>query len=73
MQLVCPSCGTKNRVPQVRFAKVGTEASPEAGALHRVHSIPGRVPFHRGQEAASRSDAMPAQDIVKWLRRQLVQ
>ena len=59
------------QMPQVRFAKVNTEASPKASARHRIHSIPSLVLFHRGQEVARSSGAMPAQGIVKWLRQQL--
>jgi thioredoxin 2 len=59
------------QVPQVRFAKVDTEASPKASVRHRIRSIPTMVLFHRGQEVARRSGAMPAGEIVNWLRQQL--
>lgn len=59
------------QLPQVRFAKVDTEASPKASVRLRIRSIPTMVLFHRGQEVARHSGAMPANEIVKWLRQQL--
>jgi thioredoxin 2 len=59
------------QMPQVRFAKVDTEAAPQTGARHRIQSIPTMVLFHHGREVARRSGAMPAGDIVKWVRSQL--
>ena len=58
-------------LPQVRFVKVDTEASPEAGACHHIRSIPTMALFRQGQEVARRSGAMPAADIVAWVRSQL--
>ncbi len=59
------------QLPQVRFAKVDTEASPKVSVRHRIRSIPTMVLFHRGQEVARRSGAMPANEIVNWVRQQL--
>jgi thioredoxin 2 len=38
---------------------------------HRIRSIPTMVLFHHGQEVARRSGAMPAAEIVAWVRSQL--
>lgn len=59
------------RLPEVRFAKVDTEASPKASVRHRIRSIPTMVLFHRGEEIARRSGAMPAAEIESWVRGQL--
>lgn len=56
------------QLPQVRFAKVDTEAAPKASMRHRIRSIPTLVLFHRGEEVARRSGAMSAQDLVRWVR-----
>jgi thioredoxin 2 len=55
----------------VRFAKVDTEAAPGASMRHRIRSIPTLVLFHHGQEIARRSGAVPASEIVTWVRSQL--
>lgn len=59
------------QMPQVRFAKVDTEAAPRASVRHRIRSIPTMVLFHRGQEIARRSGAMPAAEILNWVRSHL--
>lgn len=56
------------QLPQVRFAKVDTEAAPKASMRHRIRSIPTLVLFHKGEEVARRSGAMSAQDLVRWVR-----
>ena len=59
------------QLPDVRFAKVDTERSPQASVRHRIRSIPTMVLFHRGQEVARCSGALPAAGIVSWVRSQL--
>ena len=59
------------QLPEVRFAKVDTEASPRAGVRHRIRSIPTLVLFHRGEEMARHPGAMSTADIVAWVRSQL--
>lgn len=59
------------QMPQVRFAKVDTEASPQASVRNRIRSIPTMVLYHRGREVARRSGAMPAREIVRWVQAQL--
>ena len=53
--------------PRVRFAKVDTEASPQASVRNRIRSIPTMVLFHRGEEVARRSGAMPAAELLRWV------
>jgi len=59
------------QLPSVRLAKVDTERAPQASVRHRIRSIPTMVLFHRGKEVARRSGAMPAAEIVAWVRGQL--
>ncbi|HEY6512389.1 MAG TPA: thioredoxin TrxC [Burkholderiaceae bacterium] len=59
------------QLPGVRFAKVDTERSPQTSARHRIRSIPTMVLFHRGQEVARRSGALPTVAIVTWVQSQL--
>ncbi|MGE5118237.1 MAG: thioredoxin TrxC [Betaproteobacteria bacterium] len=59
------------QLPEVRFAKVDTEASPQASVRHRIRSIPTLVLFKGGQEVARRSGALPASEIVSWVRSQV--
>jgi thioredoxin 2 len=56
------------QVPQVRFAKVDTEAAQRVSAQHAIRSIPTMVLFRGGREVARRSGAMPAGEIVAWLQ-----
>jgi len=59
------------QLPGVRFAKVDTERAPQASGRHGIRSIPTMVLFHRGQEVARRSGAMPAAEIVSWVNARL--
>ena len=58
--------------PQVRVAKVNTEASPTLGARYNIRSIPTLALFVGGREVSRQSGALtsPAQ-IVQWARAQL--
>jgi len=60
-----------NRLPQVRFAKVDTDASPKASMRHRIRSIPTMILYRGGQELARRTGALSAGEIVRWLQSQL--
>jgi thioredoxin 2 len=55
----------------VRFAKLDTEASPQASATYAIRSIPTLILFRRGQEVARQSGAMSAGDLVRWVQSQL--
>jgi thioredoxin 2 len=57
--------------PQVRLAKLNTEAHQMVGAQYNIRSIPTMVLFRNGQEIARQSGAMGAADIVRWVRSQL--
>lgn len=59
------------QLPGVRFAKVDTDASPQASAAAGIRSIPTMVLYHRGREVARQSGALPASAIVGWIRQHL--
>ncbi|MFT3717737.1 thioredoxin TrxC [Pseudorhodoferax sp.] len=57
--------------PQVRLAKLDTEAEPALGARFCIRSIPTLALFRGGREIARQAGAMGAADIVRWTRAQL--
>ena len=57
--------------PQVRLAKVNTEAEQGLGAQYGIRSIPTLALFRAGREIARQPGAMGTQDIVNWVRAQL--
>jgi thioredoxin 2 len=54
--------------PQVRLAKLDTEAAPEIASGFGIRSIPTIVMFVGGREVARQSGAMDAAGIVRWVR-----
>ena len=54
--------------PAVRFAKLDTEAAQAQAAAHGIRSIPTMILFKDGREVARQSGAMPAGQIVQWVR-----
>jgi thioredoxin 2 len=54
--------------PQIRLAKVDTEAHPALGARYSIRSIPTLALFVGGKEVARQAGAMGQQDIVRWVR-----
>lgn len=58
-------------MPQVRFAKVDTEAAPQLSAAFNIRSIPTLALFKGGQEVARVSGAMSAADLQRWVSSQL--
>lgn len=54
--------------PQIRLAKLNTEAEPETASRFGIRSIPTMVMFVGGREVARRSGAMDAASIVGWVR-----
>jgi len=59
------------QMPNVRFAKVDTDAAPLAGARHAIRSIPTLALFTRGREVARVSGTMPASQLTAWVNQQL--
>ena len=57
--------------PQVRLAKVDTEAEPALGGRFGIRSIPTLVLFQQGRELARQPGAMGNADIVRWARQHL--
>ena len=49
------------------FAKVDTDANPQASVRNRIRSIPTLVLYRGGQEAQRQSGVMSAQDLVRWV------
>ncbi len=58
------------QLPDVRFAKVDTEACPQASAAYAIRSIPTLILFRGGKEVARQSGAMAAGDLVRWVQSQ---
>lgn len=54
------------RLPTVRFAKLDTEAHPEAAARFGVRAIPTLIGFRGGREAARRSGALPIGELLRF-------
>ncbi len=59
------------QMPEVRFAKVDSDAAPAASARHNIRSIPTLVLFKGGTERARLSGAVPAAQLVAWIQQQL--
>ena len=59
------------QLPQVRFVKVDTEASPMASETHHILSIPTLILFRHGREVARQAGAMPSGELVRWVQSQL--
>lgn len=57
------------QLPQLRFAKVDSDACPVASAAHGIRSIPTLILFNKGIEVARRSGAVQASELVGWLQR----
>jgi thioredoxin 2 len=56
------------QLPDVRFAKVDSDASPQASAAYGIRSIPTLILFANAAEVARVSGAMPAGQLVAWVR-----
>jgi thioredoxin 2 len=53
--------------PQVRVAKVDTEAQPALGQRYGIRSIPTLVLFRGGHEVARQSGAVGTAQILQWV------
>jgi thioredoxin 2 len=58
-------------LPEVRFAKVDSDAARQASTAYGIRSIPTLVLFKGGKELARRSGASSASDIAAWTKAQL--
>ena len=61
----------KSLEPQIRLAKIDTEAEPVLGARFGIRGIPTLVLLHAGREIARQSGAIGAEGIVRWTHAQL--
>ena len=52
--------------PQLRLAKLDTEAQPALAGRFNIRSIPTLILFHRGRELARHSGAMGMLDLLRW-------
>lgn len=59
------------QLPEVRFAKVDSDAAPLASARFNIRSIPTLILFKGGAEAARLSGAVPAAQLVAWVQQHL--
>lgn len=53
--------------PNVRFAKVDTEAAQQTAAQFGIRSIPTMIVFKHGKEIARQAGAMNAAQIAQWV------
>lgn len=58
----------KQLEPQIRLAKVDTEAQPALAARFQIRSVPTLALFRNGREVARQSGAIGTADIVRWAR-----
>jgi len=54
--------------PNVRLAKLDTEAEPEIATRFGIRSIPTLIAFKNGREVARRSGASDVAGLVSWIR-----
>ena len=59
------------QVPQVRFAKLDTDANPQASKANGIRSIPTLVLYQGGREVARQSGAMGSGDLRRWIQGQV--
>jgi thioredoxin 2 len=57
--------------PEVRLAKLDTEAHPATAARYAIRSIPTLILFRNGKEVARHSGAMDARALTRWIRDRL--
>ena len=54
--------------PDLRVAKLNTDAARETAGRFGIQSIPTVILFRRGQEVARQSGAMDAQRLTSWIK-----
>jgi len=57
--------------PEVRLAKLNTDAEQQVAARYDIRSIPTMILFRDGKEIARQSGAMMGGQIEQWARQQL--
>ncbi len=62
-----------SQLSEVRFVKVESDYAPAASARYRIRSIPTLILFRGGAELARLSGAVPAAQLLSWIRQQLQQ
>jgi thioredoxin 2 len=53
------------------FIKLDTESNPQTAGRYQIRSIPTLMVFHRGEEVARLSGALPPQQFQQWLDQHL--
>jgi thioredoxin 2 len=59
--------------PHIQFAKVDTEAAPQAASRYGIRGIPTMILFKHGAEHARVSGAMQSSQLLSWIDRALAQ
>ncbi|MBK5105170.1 MAG: thioredoxin TrxC [Burkholderiales bacterium] len=57
--------------PNMRLAKLNTEAEQDIASRYAIRSIPTLVMFRRGRELARQSGAMDGPALIRWARSQV--
>ena len=65
------AAATAQLEPQLRVAKVDTDAQQALGARYQIRSIPTLALFVGGREVARQPGAMGQADIVRWVQMHL--
>lgn len=56
------------QLPNVRFAKLDTDANQRAAGAYNIRSIPTLILFQGGREVARQSGAMSSGDLLRWVQ-----
>jgi thioredoxin 2 len=59
--------------PNVRLAKLDTEAEPEIAGRFGIRSIPTLIAFRNGREVARQSGALGAPQLLQWINANVAQ
>jgi thioredoxin 2 len=59
------------QMPELRFAKLDTDAARQTSAQYGIRSIPSLLLFKGGRDVARQSGAMAASDLIRWVRQQV--
>jgi thioredoxin 2 len=60
-----------NLEPNIRLAKLDTDANPNTSSRFNIRSIPTLIFFRDGREVARQSGAMDANTLTNWIRGQV--